>query len=102
MGWQAEVADIRFNPFALSLEAEGFAARDAGDEPVTAFEQLRINVSFLQLVRGIIGFDEIRLTEPDIRLDLLPDHSLKFATGSQRGNPPAQCEATAQAAGADS
>ena len=96
MGWQAEVADIRFNPFALSLEAEGFAARDAGDEPVTAFEQLRINVSFLQLVRGIIGFDEIRLTEPDIRLDLLEDYSVNFARDWQSANPSAQSEETAQ------
>ena len=89
MGWQAQVESIRVNPFALSMEAEGFAARDQADEPVTAFEKLRVDVSFLQLVRGIIGFEEIRLTEPDIRLDLLEDYSVNYARDWQNANPPA-------------
>ncbi len=89
MGWQAQVESIRVNPFALSMEVEGFAARDQADEPVTAFEKLRVDVSFLQLVRGIIGFEEIRLTEPDIRLDLLEDYSVNYARDWQNANPPA-------------
>ena len=89
MGWQAQVESIRVNPFALSMEAEGFAARDQADEPVTAFEKLRVDVSFLQLVRGIIGFEEIRLTEPDIRLDLLEDYSVNYARDWQNANLPA-------------
>ncbi|WP_372964873.1 DUF748 domain-containing protein [Marinobacter sp.] len=87
MGWQAEVSGIHFNPFAFSLEAEGFAARDGGDEPVAGFEKLRVDVSVLKLFRGILGFDEIRLTEPDIRLDLLDDFSVNFARDWQNANP---------------
>ena len=78
MGWQAEVESIRVNPFALSVELEGFAARDPGEEPVTAFDKLRVDLSFFQLLRGVIGFEEIRLTEPDIRVDLLEDYSINY------------------------
>lgn len=90
MGWQAEVSAIRFNPFGFSLEAEGFSARDTGDEPVTAFELLRVDLSVLSLFRGVIGFDEIRLTEPDLRLDLLEDYSVNYARDWRQANPPVQ------------
>ena len=96
MGWQAEVTAIRFNPFSFRLDARGFAARDAGGEPVTAFELLRVDLSFLNLFRGVIGFDEIRLTEPDLRLDLLEDYSVNYARDWRQANPAIQGEEPAQ------
>lgn len=96
MGWQAKVEAIRANPFALSLEADGFSARDSNDEPVAAFEQLRVDLGFFQLVRGIIGFQEIRLTEPDIRLDLLEDYSVNYARDWQNANPATEAPDPAQ------
>ncbi|MDP4547976.1 DUF748 domain-containing protein [Marinobacter sp. MDS2] len=87
MGWQAQVSDIRFNPFLFSLEADAFSALDNDDRPVAAFEQLRVNLDVLQLARGVVGFDEIRLTKPDVRLDLLEDYSVNFARDWKRANP---------------
>ena len=87
MGWQAEVENVRFNPFAFSLEADAFSAKDTTGEPVTSFDHLRVNLSFLSLLRGIIGFEEIRLVEPDVRLDLLQDHDINFARDWRSANP---------------
>lgn len=87
MGWQAEVERVRFNPFSFSLEADAFSAKDADGEPVTAFDHLRVNLSFLNLLRGIIGFEEIRLVEPDVRLDLLQDYDINYARDWRSANP---------------
>ncbi|WP_029654157.1 DUF748 domain-containing protein [Marinobacter daepoensis] len=87
MGWHAEVESIRFNPFAFSLEADTFAARDADGEPVTSFDHLRVNLSFLHLFRGIIGFEEIRLVEPDVRVDLLNDGGINYVRDWRAANP---------------
>lgn len=89
MGWQAQVSDIRFNPFAFSLEADGFSAQDSDDRAVAAFEHLRVNLDVLQLARGVVGFDDIHLTKPDVRLDLLEDYTVNFARDWQRANPSA-------------
>ncbi|WP_323750091.1 DUF748 domain-containing protein [Marinobacter sp.] len=87
MGWQAQVSDIRFNPFVFSLEVDAFSAQDSEDSSVAAFERLRVNLDVLQLARGVVGFDEIQLTKPDVRLDLLDDYSVNFARDWARANP---------------
>ena len=87
MGWQAQVSDIRFNPFLFSLEADVFSAQDADDQPVAAFEHLRVNLDVLQLIRGVVGFDEIRLIKPDVRLDLLQGYSVNFVRDWKQANP---------------
>ncbi|QBM18527.1 hypothetical protein MARI_26680 [Marinobacter sp. JH2] len=89
MGWQAQISDIRFNPFLFSLEADVFSAQDAEDRPVAAFEHLRVNLDVLQLARGVVGFDEIRLIKPDVRLDLLQDYSVNFVRDWKQANPEA-------------
>ncbi|GHD41360.1 Uncharacterized protein involved in outer membrane biogenesis [Marinobacter persicus] len=89
MGWQAEITDIRTNPYALTLEADGLQAVDSEGEPVVGFEHFRVNVSFFQLLTGVIGFQEITLDQPDIRLDLLDDYSVNYARDFRAANPPA-------------
>ncbi|MGM0951513.1 MAG: DUF748 domain-containing protein [Pseudomonadota bacterium] len=90
MGWQAGVEEIKTNPFTLTLDAKGFEATDDSGEPVVGFERLQVNVSFLQLLTGVIGFQDIRLTEPDIRVDLLEDYSVNYARDWRNANPPAE------------
>ncbi len=79
MGWQAEVGDIRTNPFTLTVEAGALSASDSGGEQVLGFDRLLVDLNFFQLVRGIVGFEEIALEEPFIRLDLLEDYNINFA-----------------------
>jgi len=93
MGWQAEVAEVHINPFAVSVDIDGLVARDQAGDLVLAFHQLRMNLSTLQLLQGVLGFQEIRLTEPDVRLDLLADSSVNFVRDWQVANPGAPASA---------
>ena len=87
MGWQAEIADIRTNPFTLRVEALGLSANDPQGEQVVAFDRLMLDMNFFQLVRGIAGFEAIQLDEPYVRVDLLEDYSVNFARDWQAANP---------------
>ncbi|TYC58202.1 DUF748 domain-containing protein [Marinobacter sp. BW6] len=91
MGWQAEITEIRTNPFTLQVEALGLSAADNDGEPVVGFDRLLVDMNFFQLVRGIAGFEAIQLDEPYVRVDLLEDYSVNFARDWQSANPePAQ------------
>jgi len=96
MGWQAEITDIRTNPFTLTVEASGLSAADSDGEQVVGFDRLMFDMNFFQLVRGIAGFEAIQLDEPFVRVDLLKDYSVNFARDWQAANPePAQPEPAA-------
>ncbi|MCW8868865.1 MAG: DUF748 domain-containing protein, partial [Marinobacter sp.] len=87
MDWQAEITDIRTNPFTLRVEALGLSAKDPQGEQVVAFDRLMLDMNFFQLVRGIAGFEAIQLDEPYVRVDLLEDYSVNFARDWQAANP---------------
>jgi hypothetical protein len=87
IGWQAEITDIRTNPFTLRVEALGLSAKDPQGEQVVAFDRLMLDMNFFQLVRGIAGFEAIQLDEPYVRVDLLEDYSVNFARDWQVANP---------------
>jgi len=102
MGWQGEVTDLAINPFALTVEATQLSANDSDGEKVLGFDRLFVNLSFFQLFRGIVGFQEIRLQEPYIRVDLLEDYSINFARDWQAAHPEPQRAAEPETAGQDS
>src|SRR5690554_5569211 len=79
MSWQADIAEISSNPFALSVEALNLSAHDSDNQKVVGFDRLYINLNFFELIRGIVGFEAIELDEPFIWLDLLDDYSVNFA-----------------------
>lgn len=87
MGWQAQVGDIQSNPFTLTVQAQALTASDGDGEQVLGFERLLVDLNFFQLLRGIVGFQNIVLDEPFIRLDLLENYSVNFARDWQRANP---------------
>ncbi|MRD71777.1 DUF748 domain-containing protein [Rhodocyclus tenuis] len=76
------VADIRFNPYALSLQIDGLAVQDvvpseeaavgqgtAGAEaPLFAFDRLYVNVSAASLFRAAPVIEELRLENPRVHL----------------------------------
>ena len=103
MGWQGQVTDLAINPFALKVEATRLSANDSDGEKVLGFDRLFVNLSFFQLFRGIVGFQEIRLQEPYIRVDLLEDYSINFAHDWQAAHPESQQAANPepQASGED-
>ncbi|KPQ30643.1 MAG: protein of Unknown Function containing DUF748 domain [Marinobacter excellens HL-55] len=79
MGWQAELAELRVNPFSLTVEATQLSANDRTGEKVLGFDRLFVNLGFFQLFRGIVSFQATHLQEPYIRVDLLGDYSVNFA-----------------------
>ena len=87
MGWQAEITEIRTNPFTLRVEALGLSAADKDGEQVVGFDRLMVDMNFFQLVRGLVGFEAIKLDEPYVRVDLLEDYSVNFARDWQAANP---------------
>ncbi|MGM0768175.1 MAG: DUF748 domain-containing protein [Pseudomonadota bacterium] len=86
MGWQAQIEDIRTNPFRLSVDARALTADDPSGEKVLGFDRLYVNVGFLRLFTGVIELQSIELEEPFIRVDLLEDYSVNFARDWQQAN----------------
>ncbi|MEP1215547.1 MAG: DUF748 domain-containing protein [Marinobacter sp.] len=101
MGWQAEVEDIRVNPFTMSAEVLNLAATDSDDERVVAFDRLYANLGLWRLVTGVVALQNIELEEPYIRLDLLDDYSVNYARDWQANNPPAEQTATEENSSAE-
>jgi len=75
----AELAQLRVNPFALSLTARGFEMYDLGGEPFVGFDELYVNFQLSSIFRRAYTFDEIRLTAPDASIKILADGNLNFS-----------------------
>ncbi|ONF44587.1 hypothetical protein BTO32_05100 [Marinobacter lutaoensis] len=90
LGWQLELADVRANPFALTLEVAGLSAADADGEPVLSLQQLRVNLGFWPLLGGTVAMQEVLLREPYLRLDVLADGGINLARDWQRQHPPTE------------
>ncbi|MEQ9547986.1 MAG: DUF748 domain-containing protein [Marinobacter sp.] len=89
MGWQAQVEEIRANPFSMSLDIRALTADDADGEKVIGFDRLFVDLTFWRLFTGVVGLQAIALEEPFIRLDLLDDYSVNFARDWNEANPAA-------------
>ncbi|MFO8141177.1 MAG: DUF748 domain-containing protein [Marinobacter sp.] len=100
MGWQTELAELRVNPFFLTLELTQLSADDGAGEKVLGFDRLLVNLGFFQLFRGVVSFQEIRLQEPYVRVDLLADYRINFIRDWQAAQPD-QPQAAEPAAGAE-
>lgn len=89
MGWQAQVEEIKTNPFSMSVDIHTLSANDADGEKVIGFDRLFVDLGFWKLFTGVIGLQAIALEEPFIRLDLLDDYSVNFARDWSEANPAA-------------
>lgn len=87
LGWTATVDDISINPFAMTVEIRGLAARDSDQQPVLDWDDLNVDLAFWQLFRGVIAFDSIVLNKPFVRVDLLKDYGVNLARDWSRHHP---------------
>lgn len=71
---QAEVADVRFNPFLLRLEADGFRLREADGRPLIAARHLAVDFQLSSLLRWAWTF-------ADVHADGLELHIVSAADG---------------------
>lgn len=60
-GRTVEVADVRINPFTLSLAIDGLEVRDPDSTPIISFDELYVNLQLSSLFRWAWTFSEIRL-----------------------------------------
>ena len=66
-GGTASVEDVRFNPFALSLEMQGFVLREPSGPTALSFGDLQVDVGFWESLKGELHLDRIRLADPFVR-----------------------------------
>jgi len=76
---KVRIERVAFNPLRLGVDIWGFAVEDKNGETFIGFDKLWVNVSGLELLRGVIGFDEIHLTRPLIGVGLEKNGDLDIA-----------------------
>ncbi|MEP7245288.1 MAG: DUF748 domain-containing protein [Gammaproteobacteria bacterium] len=76
---RAEVGEVRFNPFTLTLDVHSFALADADAQPLLSFSRLLVDLDMATLWRRGPGFAQIALDDPFARVLIRTDGSLNLA-----------------------
>nr|WP_314605876.1 DUF748 domain-containing protein [uncultured Janthinobacterium sp.] len=79
---QASIADVRFNPFTLRLEADKIAfteAASANNAPLLSIGALAVQLEWKSIVRRAWSLAEIRITAPQAQLTITPDGKFNLA-----------------------
>ncbi|WP_258194644.1 DUF748 domain-containing protein [Janthinobacterium sp. PAMC25594] len=82
---QASIADVRFNPFTLRLEADQIAFKEASgvdgksDAPLLTIGALAVQLEWKSIVRRAWSLAEIRITAPQTHLTITPDGKFNLA-----------------------
>ncbi len=79
---QASIADVRFNPFTLRLEADQIAFREASsanNAPLLSMGALAVQLEWKSIVRRAWSLAEIRITAPQAQLTITPDGKFNLA-----------------------
>ncbi|MGK5045816.1 DUF748 domain-containing protein [Janthinobacterium sp. GB4P2] len=85
---QASIADVRFNPFTLRLEADQIAFKEAASAdgksgtsgaPLLSIGALAVQLEWKSIVRRAWSLAEIRVTAPQTHLTITPDGKFNLA-----------------------
>ncbi|MGK5036180.1 DUF748 domain-containing protein [Janthinobacterium sp. LB3P118] len=85
---QASIADVRFNPFTLRLEADQIAFKEApsadgkggtSGAPLLSIGSLAVQLEWKSIVRRAWSLAEIRITAPQTHLTITPDGKFNLA-----------------------
>ncbi|NHQ92060.1 DUF748 domain-containing protein [Janthinobacterium lividum] len=79
---QASIAEVRFNPFTLRLEADQIAfkeAASANNAPLLSIGALAVQLEWKSIVRRAWSLAEIRITAPQAQLTITPDGKFNLA-----------------------
>ncbi|MGK5011433.1 DUF748 domain-containing protein [Janthinobacterium sp. MDB2-8] len=85
---QASIADVRFNPFTLRLEADQIAFKEAPSAdgksgasaaPLLSIGALAVQLEWKSIVRRAWSLAEIRITAPQAHLTITPDGKFNLA-----------------------
>ena len=82
---QASIADVRFNPFTLRLEADQISLKEAAGAdgksgaPLLSIGALAVQLEWKSIVRRAWSVAEIRITAPQAQLTITPDGKFNLA-----------------------
>ncbi|WP_448586555.1 DUF748 domain-containing protein [Thermaurantiacus sp.] len=78
LGLEPAIGAIRFDPFRLALDIDGFAI-PAGSEPMVATGPILLDVDAWSLLRGRLRFDAVRVEAPEVDARIGADGALNLA-----------------------
>lgn len=78
-GRDARVGEVRINPFWLSVTVRDFSLPDRDGSPFFDFTELHVDFQISSIFRRAFTFSEIRVVEPFVHVEILPDGRLNFA-----------------------
>jgi uncharacterized protein involved in outer membrane biogenesis len=76
---QLQIASARFDPFALSVSIKGLKLAEPNGKPLLSFGELFVDFDASSLFKWAYVFDDIRLSTPDVQLELRHDGSLNWS-----------------------
>ncbi|NTU47501.1 MAG: DUF748 domain-containing protein, partial [Syntrophobacteraceae bacterium] len=92
LGCLAAVDAVRFNPFRLEFEADGFKLHDAQGTQVAAFDRLFVDLQAAGINHWTAKFREVRLEKPSLTVVFQQDGSTnvqRLFPGSEKTTEPA-------------
>jgi hypothetical protein len=78
LGAQAALAEVRVNPFLLTVELKGFNLAERDNRPLLAFDRLFVDLETSGLFRRAWTFADITLEQPALSLDIDPQGELNL------------------------
>ena len=76
---QAEVKQVRVNPFALSLTVRGLALTETNGTPFAGFDELYVNFQLSSLFRWAWTFSEIKVVGPTVNVICFTNGRFNFS-----------------------
>jgi len=76
---QAEVNEVRINPFLLTLTLRGLEVKDPAGEHLAGLKELFVDFQLASIYKRAFIFRDIRLTGPEGVVSILPDGKLNLA-----------------------
>jgi len=79
LGREVSITKVRVNPYVLSASIQGFVIKEKEGGPFVSWDEVYANVQLSSLFGRDWVFREIRVRNPDVRIQVNPDRRLNFA-----------------------
>lgn len=79
-GRKAALEKLDFNPFSLELSLQGFSMQEKDLQTFISFDEFFVNVQFWSSLKNLaLVIDKVSLSQPYVRLEMLPDDQYNFS-----------------------
>jgi len=73
------IESVRLNPYAMSITIRGLKVEDLDQRTLLSWDEVYVNLRLLSAFTHAWGFDQIRVINPYVRVQLNPDMSFNFS-----------------------